>query len=203
MVLIIVSRNIDLSVGSIVGVVAMVYALLQTDWLPGAGPGARQPVPVARRAGPWARARGVHRRRPGLHHRLHRRPVLHRHAGRPALAPRDRSGSSPAAPRSPVSTATSGCIGGGAGRLDRRHWLTWALGIIGCLAIIGLLVQQPPPAASVRLPAAADVGGGPPRRRRLRASSSASSPSPTPTSGRRASPASTRPRTASPSRLAA
>src|SRR5262245_56339475 len=34
MVLIIVSRNIDLSVGSIVGVVAMVYALSMTDWLP-------------------------------------------------------------------------------------------------------------------------------------------------------------------------
>ena len=34
MVLIIVARNIDLSVGSIVGVVAMVYALLNTDWLP-------------------------------------------------------------------------------------------------------------------------------------------------------------------------
>ena len=34
MVLIIVSRNIDLSVGSQVGVVAMVYALLMTEWLP-------------------------------------------------------------------------------------------------------------------------------------------------------------------------
>ncbi len=34
MVLIIVSRNIDLSVGSTVGVVAMAYALLMTDWLP-------------------------------------------------------------------------------------------------------------------------------------------------------------------------
>jgi D-xylose transport system permease protein len=34
MVLVIVARNIDLSVGSLVGVVAMVYALLMTDWLP-------------------------------------------------------------------------------------------------------------------------------------------------------------------------
>jgi D-xylose transport system permease protein len=33
-VLVIVARNIDLSVGSLVGVVAMVYALLMTDWLP-------------------------------------------------------------------------------------------------------------------------------------------------------------------------
>jgi D-xylose transport system permease protein len=41
MVLVIVSRNIDLSVGSIVGLVAMTYALLMTDWMPnilGIGP---------------------------------------------------------------------------------------------------------------------------------------------------------------------
>ncbi len=43
MVLIIVSRNIDLSVGSIVGVVAMSYALLQTDWLPALGLGLDNP----------------------------------------------------------------------------------------------------------------------------------------------------------------
>jgi D-xylose transport system permease protein len=34
MVLVIVSRNIDLSVGSVVGVVAMSYSLLMTDWFP-------------------------------------------------------------------------------------------------------------------------------------------------------------------------
>jgi D-xylose transport system permease protein len=34
MVLVIVSRNIDLSVGSLVGVIAMTYALLMTQWLP-------------------------------------------------------------------------------------------------------------------------------------------------------------------------
>src|SRR4029079_18101855 len=34
MVLIIVSRNIDLSVGSLVGIIAMTYALLMTDWMP-------------------------------------------------------------------------------------------------------------------------------------------------------------------------
>ncbi len=41
MVLVIVSRNIDLSVGSLVGFIAMTYALLMTDWLPnilGMGP---------------------------------------------------------------------------------------------------------------------------------------------------------------------
>jgi len=34
MVLVIVSRNIDLSVGSIAGLVAMTYAMLMTEWLP-------------------------------------------------------------------------------------------------------------------------------------------------------------------------
>lgn len=43
MVLVIVSRNIDLSVGSIVGVVAMSFALLQTDWLPALGLGVDNP----------------------------------------------------------------------------------------------------------------------------------------------------------------
>ena len=43
MVLVIVSRNIDLSVGSIVGVVAMSYALLMTDWLPAIGLGLDTP----------------------------------------------------------------------------------------------------------------------------------------------------------------
>jgi D-xylose transport system permease protein len=41
MVLVIVSRNIDLSVGSLAGLIAMTYALLMTDWLPnvlGLGP---------------------------------------------------------------------------------------------------------------------------------------------------------------------
>ncbi len=41
MVLVIVSRNIDLSVGSLVGIIAMTYALLMTDWMPhilGMGP---------------------------------------------------------------------------------------------------------------------------------------------------------------------
>ena len=88
MVLIIVSRNIDLSVGSIVGVVAMVYALLQTDWLPALGLGLDNPIQwiVALLLG--ARPGGLHRRLPGLHHRLHRRPLLHRDARRPPLPAR-------------------------------------------------------------------------------------------------------------------
>jgi D-xylose transport system permease protein len=44
MVLIIVSRNIDLSIGSILAVVALVMALLQTDWIPNVlGVGLNQP----------------------------------------------------------------------------------------------------------------------------------------------------------------
>ena len=43
MVLIIVSRNIDLSVGSLVGLIAMTYALLMTEWLPAMGLGADFP----------------------------------------------------------------------------------------------------------------------------------------------------------------
>jgi len=39
MVLVIVSRNIDLSVGSLVGLIAMTYALLMTDWMPALGMG--------------------------------------------------------------------------------------------------------------------------------------------------------------------
>ena len=43
MVLVIVSRNIDLSVGSLVGVIAMTYALLMTAWLPSLGIGSDFP----------------------------------------------------------------------------------------------------------------------------------------------------------------
>ena len=44
MTLVIVSRNIDLSIGSILAVVALVMALLQTDWIPnGLGVGLEQP----------------------------------------------------------------------------------------------------------------------------------------------------------------
>ena len=44
MVMIIVSRNIDLSVGSVVGVISMVYAQLMHTWLPGWGIGFDHPL---------------------------------------------------------------------------------------------------------------------------------------------------------------
>ena len=50
MVLIIVSRNIDLSIGSILVFTAMVMGLLQTEWIPNVlGPGFDPSVPVDRR----------------------------------------------------------------------------------------------------------------------------------------------------------
>ena len=59
MVLVIVSRNIDLSVGSLVGLIAMTYALLMTDWLPGARHRRRLPVPLGHRPGARASALGA------------------------------------------------------------------------------------------------------------------------------------------------
>ena len=54
MVMVIVSRNIDLSVGSLAGLIAMIYALLMTDWLPAPRHRRGLPVPVGR--SPCARA---------------------------------------------------------------------------------------------------------------------------------------------------
>jgi D-xylose transport system permease protein len=52
MVLVIVARNIDLSVGSVVGIIAMTYASLMADWLPLLGVGADVP-------GRWLIALGI------------------------------------------------------------------------------------------------------------------------------------------------
>ena len=52
MVLIIVSRNIDLSIGSILGFIGMFMALIQTEWIPKtSGLGFDQPYIVDHRAG--------------------------------------------------------------------------------------------------------------------------------------------------------
>ncbi len=83
MVLIIVTRNIDLSVGAILGVVGMIIGVAQTRWLPGwlgfehwlTAPAA---VLVAVTVG------GAHRPVPGLAHRLPGDPLLHRDARRAA-----------------------------------------------------------------------------------------------------------------------
>ena len=88
MVLIIVSRNIDLSVGSLLGFLGYTMAMVQTQWIPNAlGLGFDRwytwiialAVGIALGAGD--------RRRPGLHRRLRRRAVVHRDARRlPDLA---------------------------------------------------------------------------------------------------------------------
>ena len=83
MVLVIVTRNIDLSVGSILGFTGMVMAALQANILPGML-GFDSPFTWLldpRRRHPRRRR---DRRPAGLHHRLHGRAGLHRHAGRPA-----------------------------------------------------------------------------------------------------------------------
>ena len=142
----------------------------------GAGLG-RQPMDVAHRAGPRSGAGGIHRRRAGLHHRLHRRAVLHRDAGRVAfsarygLAPVKRRRHQRPADRVQEDRRRRGRIRRRLGHVAscrhryRRHHCPDRL--------------QPAPTPALRLPGATDVGRGPDRGRRLRSSSSASPPSPT------------------------
>ena len=108
MVLVIVSRNIDLSVGSLAGLIAMVYALLMTDWFPAIfGIGRRRPLPVGDRPGDRGGYRGPRRSRTGFHHRLHRRAVVHRARSAACCRSAASSGTSRRAPRSRVWTPTS------------------------------------------------------------------------------------------------
>ena len=81
--------------------------------------------------------------------------------------------------------------------------ITWILGVGRLRGDRRPALQQPASATPLRLPDATDVGRGAPRRRRLRDRPRASPGSPTTRSGRRASPRSTRPITASPRRPAA
>ena len=158
MVLVIVSRNIDLSVGSMVGVIAMAYALLMTDWLPNIlGIAARQPADVD----------------PGAGHRAV--------AGRRASA-RSRASSSPtsACPRSSSRwagccrcVASSGLMSSGAAisGIDAtfQHFGGGATGSIGGTLTWALAAdrlhrrrrpagQQSAAASSVRLPGPPDLG---------------------------------------------
>ena len=142
MVLVIVSRNIDLSVGSLVGLIAMTYALLMTDWLPNVlGIGAGLPVPVGHRAGdrdgPRRRDREPSRasssRISACHPSSSRWVDCCRSAGW--------SGTCPAAPRSRVSTRTSSSsVAARRGRSEVT--LTWVLGLVGCVAIVALLINS-------------------------------------------------------------
>ena len=188
MVLVIVSRNIDLSVGSLVGLIAMSYALLD-DRLAAEHPraSARTSPSVGhrpRRSASVLGARigalqgfiiayiGVPSFIVTLGGLLSIRGIVWYLSQGAAVAGLD---------------PTFQLIGGGAqGSIGGT--LTWIVGVVGCVAIVGLLHQQSPPAAALRLPAAADVGRGPARRGRLRRRARPRLRSPTPTSGRRVSP---------------
>ena len=110
MVLIIVSRNIDLSVGSQVGVTAMVYAVLMTDILPNVLgiPEVGSPIHVDRRA--RARASGsasLIGAFQGFIIAYIGRALLRGHAGWSAGPARDRVGPLRGGRRSPASTRRS------------------------------------------------------------------------------------------------
>ncbi len=90
MVLIIVMRHIDLSVGSLLTLVAVIAAVLQVQHL-GPGPRGRSLVDLDHRHHCRAGRRHAGRRLQRIPHRLSRHSVLHRHARRPhRLRPRHR-----------------------------------------------------------------------------------------------------------------
>ena len=139
MVMVIVSRNIDLSVGSLVGVIAMTYALLMTDWLPALGMGADFPfrwaIALALGIGLGALVGGL-------------QGYIIAYIGVPSFIV---TLGGLLSIRGAVWYLSSGAavsgldpsfqlIGGGAqGSIGGT--LTWGLGLVGCLAIIALLIN--------------------------------------------------------------
>jgi D-xylose transport system permease protein len=138
MVLVIVSRNIDLSVGSLAGLIAMTYALLMTDWLTAVGIGVDFPfrwaIALALGIGLGALIGGLQGfiiayigvpsfvvTLGGL---LSIRGVIWYFSNGAAV-----SGLDPGFQR--IGGGSEGSIGGP---------LTWALGLLGCVAIVALLV---------------------------------------------------------------
>jgi len=141
MVLVIVSRNIDLSVGSLVGVVAMTYALLMTDWMPNIlGMGADFPFR-------WVIALGIG---VGLGASIGAlQGFIIAYIGVPSFIV---TLGGLLSIRGVVWYLSSGAavsgldpnfqlIGGGAqGSIGGN--LTWILGLVGCLAIVALLINS-------------------------------------------------------------
>ena len=140
MVLVIVSRNIDLSVGSLVGFIAMSYALLMTDWLPGLGLDADFPlrwlVALALGVGLGAAFGAV-------------QGFIIAYIGVPSFVV---TLGGLLSIRGAVWYLSNGAavtgmdptfqlLGGGA-RGSIGEGLTWALGGIGCVAVIGLLINS-------------------------------------------------------------
>ena len=141
MVLVIVSRNIDLSVGSLVGIIAMTYALLMTDWMPNIlGLGADVPFR-------WLIALGIGIVLGALLGALQGFVIAY--VGVPSFIV---TLGGLLSIRGVVwylskGAAVSGLdpnfqlIGGGAqGSIGGP--LTWIVGVVGCLAILGLLVNS-------------------------------------------------------------
>jgi D-xylose transport system permease protein len=140
MVLVIVSRNIDLSVGSLVGIIAMTYALLMTDWMPhilGMGPD----FPFR-----WVIALGIGVLLGGVIGGL--QGFIIAYIGVPSFIV---TLGGLLSIRGLVWYLSSGAavsgldgnfqlIGGGA-QGSVGGTLTWGLGLIGCLAIIALLIN--------------------------------------------------------------
>jgi D-xylose transport system permease protein len=139
MVLVIVSRNIDLSVGSLVGLVAMTYALLMTDWMPALGMGADFPFR-------WVIALGLGVGLGALLGGL--QGYIIAYIGVPSFIV---TLGGLLSIRGVVWYLSSGAavsgldpsfqlIGGGAqGSIGGT--LTWILGLVGCLAIVALLIS--------------------------------------------------------------
>ena len=140
MVLVIVSRNIDLSVGSLVGIIAMTYALLMTDWMPHIlGMGDDFPFR-------WAIALGIGVLLGGLIGAL--QGFIIAYIGVPSFIV---TLGGLLSIRGFVWYLSSGAavsgldpnfqlIGGGAlGSVGGT--LTWILGLVGCLAIVALLIS--------------------------------------------------------------
>ena len=139
MVLVIVSRNIDLSVGSLAGLIAMLYALLMTDWLTAIGIGVDFPFRwlIALLIGMGVGALvggfqgfiiayvGVPSFVVTLGGLLAIRGVIYYMSNGAAV-----SGLDPGFQK--IGGGGDGVIGGP---------LTWLLGLVGCVAIIGLLIN--------------------------------------------------------------
>ena len=139
MVLVIVSRNIDLSVGSLVGLVAMTYALLMTDLLPALGLAADFPFR-------WVIALGLGVALGALVGGL--QGFIIAYIGVPSFIV---TLGGLLSIRGAVWYLSSGAaisgldptfqlIGGGA-QGSVGGTLTWAIGLVGCLAIVALLIN--------------------------------------------------------------
>ena len=201
MVLVIVSRNIDLSVGSLVGVIAMTYALLMTDWLPALGLGSDVPFN-------WAIALGLGILMGAVIGGV--QGFIIAYIGVPSFIV---TLGGLLSIRGAVWYLSSGAsvsgldptfqLLGGSAQGSIGGTLTWAIALIGCVAIVALLINSRRQRRRYGFPVrpmwaevligVVGIAGGP--RDRLR--------SPTTTSGRRAWRTSTRSRTTFPSRRAA